>query len=1130
MGKTISLFGFSSVESPAVIKDFLEEYTGEGSVYAVEVCQPKKEGSRTRALVQFTDLEAAEMVKSLAESGLWYKNSYLKYRDLDQDIVSRTESFIQCMNNIVLNLGCQTSKEKISVLWTQENVSVNFGFGMRRFYFFLSYLSTNYKLELSYENIRKVELRFPPQGELSDLSCRQPKKFLLIQLIGAPKIFKQDTPTLSYFKEAADNHWTREVDFTPSCCIGQSSVVCLEIPPGQELPNFGDNLFFYKESRGQFTLEKGSTFSCNSNLVPIVDAPEGFELPYQILFKVNALVQHGFLPGAALDASFFRKIDPSKINAAYIEEALDKLSHQKECCYDPTRWLHDQYLKYMTSGRIPAPPVVPLDDGLVYIRRVQVTPSKIYFSGPEVNLSNRVLRNYPDDLENFIRVSFVDEDLDRLYSTNLLPLNSSESEGRRTNIYQRILSVQRNGIVIGNKKFEFLGFSHSQLRENSLWMFASRPGLTAADIRNRMGDLSEIKNVAKYAARLGQSFSSSRETFNVGRHEIETIPDVEVERGGVKYVFSDGIGKISAELAQSIVQKLGFRSYTPSAFQIRYGGYKGVVAVDPTSSRKLSLRKSMCKYKSENSSLDVLGWSKYQRCFLNRQVITLLSTLGVNDSVFEMKQREAVAQLDAILTDPLKALDLFGPGENTTIVKEMIACGYMPDAEPFLSMMLQTFRASQLLDMRTKTKILLADGRCMMGCMDETGTLHYGQVFIQYSRARNSQLTGSQDNHVHVGRVVVAKNPCLHPGDIRILKAVNVTVLHHMVDCVVFPQKGKRPHPNECSGSDLDGDVYFVCWDRQLIPPMRSPPMDYTTPPTIVLDHDVTIKEVQEYFTDYILNDSLGIICNAHTVYADKEISKALSKPCVELAKLSSVAVDFPKTGVPAKIPPNLRVKEYPDFMEKPDKPTYISNNVIGKLFRAVKDAAPESSPVIPFTKEAARRSYDYDMEVDGFEKYVDEAFHYKTEYDKQLGNLMDYYGIKTEAEILSGWILKTSKSFDRKRDRDSITFAVRSLRKQANRWFSENGSDLESELFAKASAWYHVTYHPSFWGRYNEGMNRDHFISFPWCAYDKLIDVRRRNKVNRTNLLAPQLNHSLRHCAFVCLFLLLLVYYNYVH
>lgn len=220
-----------------------------------------------------------------------------------------------------------------------------------------------------------------------------------------------------------------------------------------------------------------------------------------------------------------------------------------------------------------------------------------------------------------------------------------------------------------------------------------------------------------------------------------------------------------------------------------------------------------------------------------------------------------------------------------------------------------------------------------------------------------------------------------------------------------------------------------------------------------------------------------------------------MSEPCLELAKLFSVAVDFPKTGVPAEIPPKLRVKEYPDFMEKPDKPTYESKCVLGKLFREVKEIAPHNSYIKSFTREVAMRSYDHDMEVDGFENYVDDAFDYKTAYDNQLGNLMDYYGIKTEAEILSGNIMKMSKSFDRRKDAEAITLQVKSLRKTARTWFKkkEEWSDVRTDnVYAKASAWYHVTYHPDYWGTYNEGLNRSHFLSFPWCVYDKLIHIKK--------------------------------------
>ncbi|KAH0675158.1 hypothetical protein KY285_022959 [Solanum tuberosum] len=1093
MGKTIQVYGFPDLLSAEVVKSFLEKHTGYGTVCALEVKQSKR-GSRAFAKVQFVDNISADKIINLASKRLYFGSSYLKAREMETDLVQLWE-YVDHMDGITLNFGCQISDDKFAVLGSTEVV-------LHR-----------------------------PYG--------QNAQFLLIQLFGAPRIYKRlENSCYSFFKETPDDQWVRTTDFAPSW-IGLSSSLCLQFRRGVHLPNLQESFFHYAERENNITLQTGFTFfvSQKSALVPNVQPPEGIAIPYKILFKISSLVQHGCIPGPALNVYFFRLVDPQRRNVACIEQALEKLYYLKECCYDPVRWLTEQYDGYLKGRQPPKSPSITLDDGLVYVRRVLVTPCKVYFCGPEVNVSNRVLRNYSEDIDNFLRVSFVDEEWEKLYSTELLP-KASTGNGIRTNIYERILSTLRKGFVIGDKKFEFLAFSSSQLRDNSVWMFASRPGLTANDIRTWMGDFSQIKNVAKYAARLGQSFGASKETLSVLRHEIEVIPDVKVH--GTSYVFSDGIGKISADFARRVASKCGLQ-YTPSAFQIRYGGYKGVVAVDPYSSMKLSLRKSMSKYESDNNKLDVLGWSKYQPCYLNRQLVTLLSTLGVKDDVLEQKQKEAVDQLDAILHDSLKAqeaLELMSPGENTNILKAMLNCGYMPDAEPFLSMMLQTFRASKLLDLRTKSRIFIPNGRLMMGCLDESRTLEYGQVFVQFTGSGHREFSedlhpfnnsrSTNCNFILQGNVVVAKNPCLHPGDIRVLRAVDVPALHHMVDCVVFPQKGKRPHPNECSGSDLDGDIYFVCWDQDMIPPRQVQPMEYPPAPSIQLDHDVTIErgdwpvcattvqvlrnsfspvcllqEVEEYFANYIVNDSLGIISNAHVVFADREPDMAMSDPCKKLAELCSIAVDFPKTGVPAEIPPQLRPKEYPDFMDKPpDKTTYISERVIGKLFRKVKDKAPQASSTAIFTRDVARRSYDADLEVDGFEDYIDEAFDYKTEYDNKLGNLMDYYGIKTEAEILSGGIMKTSKTFDRRKDAEAISIAVRALRKEARTWFKRrNDTD---DMLPKASAWYHVTYHPTYWGCYNQGLKRDHFISFPWCVYDQLIQIKKEKAHNR-----PVLNLS---------------------
>ena len=61
---------------------------------------------------------------------------------------------------------------------------------------------------------------------------------------------------------------------------------------------------------------------------------------------------------------------------------------------------------------------------------------------------------------------------------------------------------------------------------------------------------------------------------------------------------------------------------------------------------------------------------------------------------------------------------------------------------------------------------------------------------------------------VITGTCVVYRNPCFHPGDIRVVKAVDCKVLDYLVDVVVFPSVGYRDIPSGCSGGDLDGDDF----------------------------------------------------------------------------------------------------------------------------------------------------------------------------------------------------------------------------------------------------------------------------------------------------------------------------------
>jgi RNA-dependent RNA polymerase len=123
----------------------------------------------------------------------------------------------------------------------------------------------------------------------------------------------------------------------------------------------------------------------------------------------------------------------------------------------------------------------------------------------------------------------------------------------------------------------------------------------------------------------------------------------------------------------------------------------------------------------------------------------------------------------------------------------------------------------------------IRDSCNVIGLVDETGVLQPGQCFFQRKK------TSDVSPRVHSGPLLVAKNPSYYKGDMRVLNAVAVPELKHIINCIVFPNHGPRPHPDgmlnsitgghsinvqcaEIAGSDLDGDQYFVCWDLHLIP------------------------------------------------------------------------------------------------------------------------------------------------------------------------------------------------------------------------------------------------------------------------------------------------------------------------
>jgi hypothetical protein len=88
----------------------------------------------------------------------------------------------------------------------------------------------------------------------------------------------------------------------------------------------------------------------------------------------------------------------------------------------------------------------------------------VFLYGPDPETTNRVLRQYADHHDYFLRVQFCDED------GGQVRFNSKVSNYK---IYhERFKDILTNGIKIGDRQYGFLGFSHSSLRAQTCWFVA----------------------------------------------------------------------------------------------------------------------------------------------------------------------------------------------------------------------------------------------------------------------------------------------------------------------------------------------------------------------------------------------------------------------------------------------------------------------------------------------------------------------------------------------------------------------------------------------------------------------------------------------------------------------------------
>ncbi|XP_055330006.1 uncharacterized protein LOC129582512 [Paramacrobiotus metropolitanus] len=207
---------------------------------------------------------------------------------------------------------------------------------------------------------------------------------------------------------------------------------------------------------------------------------------------------------------------------------------------------------------------------------------------------NRVLKRYNPDM--LLSVCF-----QNLHFKPAERTENAPTVNRNEEACKYVEAVLKNGIRVNGREFNFFGHSNSQLKEKTCLMYEGSKEQCWEE-RNKLGDFSKLTSEAKVAKRLGLLFSSSQPVFQlpwkgIGHEDGYPVePDIEDDDQN----FTDGCGYISTKLMRKVAHHLKHRfdnrPLLPSVIQIRYRGFKGVLAVNPSITFDVVFRKSQEKF------------------------------------------------------------------------------------------------------------------------------------------------------------------------------------------------------------------------------------------------------------------------------------------------------------------------------------------------------------------------------------------------------------------------------------------------------------------------------------------------------------------------------------------------------
>ncbi|KAI6655757.1 RNA-dependent RNA polymerase 1-like [Oopsacas minuta] len=759
-----------------------------------------------------------------------------------------------------------------------------------------------------------------------------------------------------------------------------------------------------------------------------------------------------------------------------------------------------------------------LSNNFRFIETAMVTPATVIPIQPFLAQCNRLYRMFPN--ERFLNLAFCEEHGEAL---------------KNSDVIHRVERILKSGIEIEGVSFYFLVCSGSQLRSKKAIFINIRGTDNVSDrireIRHQLIGNSKIKNETKYLTRLGLFCTTDYPVCKINEQDTIMLQDLFATNGGN---LTDGNGKIlkskAAEIFDAIKLKNNPTTDNTSAIQIRLAGLKGVLTIvddtdtDLQSTNKqysIMYRESMKKIEWTDSMLCIVKAGKYNRLFLNTQMLTLLTSLRDSSKL----QWDPKPKLKLIFSHALEHNAMLFTDVNTANRQLISHLHNYPKetskyfdilCEPYFISLLRCIYAHNVNNLSKRFHIPMENGCILMGIPDPIGVLEDGEVYITYEERPSDRLLIRR----LTGRMLVYKNPCLHPGDLLTPTAVDKEELHNLHNVIVFPIKGTTSLPACSGGGDLDGDEFAIIWDEDLIPPQTAtfPSLNYdqvlkeytdsvgdsqqnVNKEITVLDANTTdIQDIlAQSYCHVISNSLLGIISHYHVAISDMKPDGARDNLSIELAKLASLAVDAPKTNIfpviPEKAKQLIREKGYPDFMEKTENVSYKSSKLLGEFYQQASavcfgDINGWESLLSYYSGRNFNQKTPGNIAIDmfkirGYEDYMKDASIRYFEYQNSIRAIMLSLGIETEAEVVLCLVLKCHPLLiaDKSKIIRTLEAATTCLAEEFREKFYRGTT--RSDYRSKAAAWYITAY------QYQQQQTNDIiFLSFPWLVGEYLCEI----------------------------------------